>query len=111
MDRGNKLWVGHRVILPEHRDIIREEKQKQQEYKPPELMSDALDEIARLISWSMVNQKNIEVIYASKYGPKRCIGYVTRVNQVERWLVIQNEDEKKLIPLSGIIGVEEVRQA
>lgn len=108
MDRGNKLWVGHRVILPEHRDLLLEEKQRQQEYQPPELMIDTLEEIARLIGWSKVNQKNIEVTYATRYGPKKCVGYVAQINQIERWLVIQNGEEKKLIPLSRIIGAEEV---
>ena len=31
MDRGNKLWEGHRLLLPQHRDLILEEKQKAKE--------------------------------------------------------------------------------
>jgi hypothetical protein len=25
VDRGNKLWIGHRIILPEHEELIREQ--------------------------------------------------------------------------------------
>jgi hypothetical protein len=106
MDRGNKMWVGHRVILPEHRDLVLEQKQKEKVYQLPELAVDALEEINRLIEWSRVKKKPIVLTYASKYGPKRCAGYVMSVNSIERWLVIQNGEDKRLIPLSKIIGAE-----
>lgn len=106
MDRGNKMWVGHRVILPEHRDLLLEQKHKEQVYHPPELANDALEEINRLIDWSRVKKKPIVLTYASKYGPKRCVGYVTRLEPIERWLVIQNGEDRRMIPLSKILGAE-----
>jgi len=108
MDRGNKLWVGHRVILPQHRDLVLEQKQREREYHPPELAADTLEEIGRVIEWSKVKKQPIAVTYASKYGPKRCVGYVTRLDPIERWLVIQNAEDKRMIPLSKIIGAEAV---
>lgn len=107
MDRGNKMWEGHRVILPEHRDPLLEQKRKEKVYHPPELADDALEEINRLIEWSRVKKKPIMLTYASKYGPKRCTGYVVSVNPIERWLVIRNGEDKRMIPLSKIIGAEE----
>jgi YolD-like protein len=106
MDRGNKMWEGHRLLLPQHRDLIREEKQKVREYRPPELAADELEALDRVIQWSRVKKKPIVLTYASKYGPKRCAGCVVHVNPIERWLVIQTGEEKRLIPLSKIIEAE-----
>jgi len=40
MNRGNKLWEGHRIILPEHRDLLFDHREKEREYQPPELAED-----------------------------------------------------------------------
>jgi hypothetical protein len=84
MDRGNKLYEGHRVILPEHRDLVLDQKRKEQVYHPLELADDELDEIGLVIEWSRVKKKPIVLTYASKYGPKRCVGTVMRVDPIER---------------------------
>ena len=57
MDRGNKLWEGHRLLLPQHRDLILEEKQKAKEYHPPELAADELEALDRTIRWSRAKKK------------------------------------------------------
>ncbi|PRX38916.1 YolD-like protein [Planifilum fimeticola] len=108
MDRGNKMWEGHRVILPEHRDPLLEQRQRKNVYHTPEMADNALEEINRVIEWSRVKKKPIALTYANKYGPKRFTGYVTRIDPIERWLVIQNREDKRVIPLSKIIGAETV---
>lgn len=106
MDRGNKLWEGHRLLLPQHRDLLREETQRKKEYQPPELATDELESLDRMIQWSQVKKKPIILTYASKYGPKRCDGYVLNVNPIEGWLILQKGEEKRMIPLSKIVGAE-----
>ena len=106
MDRGNKLWEGHRVILPEHRDLLFDSRQKQREFQPPELAEDEVEEISRLISWSKAQEKPITLIYADRYGPKRITGVVVRIDPIERWLVIEGEEDRELISFSKIIGAE-----
>lgn len=49
MDRGNKLWEGHRVVLPEHRDLLFKHKQKEKEYHPPEPAEDQIEKMSRVI--------------------------------------------------------------
>ncbi len=53
------MWVGHRVILPEHRDLVLEQKRKEQVYHPPELAADSLEEIGRVIEWSLVKKNQL----------------------------------------------------
>lgn len=107
MDRGNKLWEGHRVILPEHRDLLFDSRQKQREYQPPELAEDEVEEISRLISWSKAQEKPITLIYADRFGPKRITGVIVRIDPIERWLILQGEEDRRMIPLAQIVGAEE----
>lgn len=107
MNRGNKLWEGHRIILPEHRDLLFDHREKEREYRPPELAEDEVEEISRLISWSKAQERPITLIYADRYGPKRITGVVTRIDPIERWLILQSEEDRRMIPLSQIIGAEE----
>ena len=106
MNRGNKMWEGHRIILPQHRDLVMEQKQKVREFHYPELADDELEEISRLIEWSLAKGKSIILTYANKWGPKRIAGVVTRVDPIEKWLVIQGEEDKRMIPFAKIIGAE-----
>lgn len=108
LERGNKLWEGHRMILPEHEAKLGQERQREEEYRPPLLAEDVLQEISRLIERSHLEEQPIEVTYASSYGPQKYIGYVMRIDPVERWLVMQNGADKELIPFSKIIGAEEL---
>src|SRR5690606_29431808 len=107
MDRGNNLWEGHRIILPEHRDLLFDHREKEREYQPPELAEDEVEEISRLISWSKAQERPITLIYADRYGPKRITGVVTRIDPIERWLILQSEEDRRMISLSQIIGAEE----
>mgnify|MGYP001229412615 CR=1 FL=1 len=109
MNRGNKLWEGHRIILPQHRDLLFDSRQREREYRPPELAEDEMEEISRLIAWSKTQEKPIALTYAERFGPKRITGVIVRIDPIERWLVIQTETEedRRMIPLSQIIGAEE----
>jgi len=107
MDRGNKLWEGHRIILPQHRDMLFDNRQKEREFYPPELAEDEIEEISRLISWSKMEEKPITLIYADRYGSKQITGVIVRIDPIERWLIIQGEEGRRLIPLAQIVGAEE----
>ena len=107
MNRGNKLWEDHRIILPQHRDLLFDSRQKERKYRPPELAEDEMEEISRLIAWSKTQEKPITLIYAEKYGPRRITGVIARIDPIERWLIIQSEEDRRMIPLSQIIGAEE----
>lgn len=82
MNRGNKLWEGHRIILPQHRDLLFDSRQKERKYRPPELAEDEMEEISRLIAWSKTQEKPITLIYAEKYGPRRITGVIDQAGLI-----------------------------
>lgn len=96
------------MILPQHEEQLWLERQKEKEYRPPVLAEDALEEINRLIERSYMEDQPIEVTYATLYGPRKYIGFVMRIDPVGRWLLLQNGEDKELIPFSKIIGAEEL---
>lgn len=108
MERGNKLWESHRMILPEHEEVLWQARQREKEYRMPELEEDALQEISRWIEWSYLEEQPILLTVAGKYVPRKFIGYVTRIDPVERVVLLKNGEEKEQIPFSIIIGAGEL---
>ncbi|MGF7086932.1 hypothetical protein JOD24_000764 [Kroppenstedtia sanguinis] len=108
LQRGNKLWEGHRMILPEHEHHLWQERRRQEEYRPPELDPDALEAIGRTIERSFLDREPVRITYASKYGPRRTGGTVLKINPIERWILLGNDEERQLIPFPLILDAEEV---
>jgi hypothetical protein len=108
LERGNKLWEGHRMILPEHEERLRRERRRQEEYRPPELDPDALETIGRKIERSCLDKKPVRITYASKYGPRKTGGTVIKINPTERWILLGSDEGRQLIPFSLILDAEEV---
>ncbi len=104
LDLGNKLWEGHRVILPENRILVR--RQKMREYQPPELIEHEIEKTAALF---LVRGRRaaITLIYAERYSPKRITGVIVRIDPIKRWLILQGEEDRRMIPLAQIVGAEE----
>ena len=50
MNRGNKLWEGHRMIIPEHRAFMLGREDSQMERERPALDEDRLEEMNRTLS-------------------------------------------------------------
>lgn len=50
MNRGNKLWEGHRMIIPEHRAYMLAREDRQRERERPVLDEDRLEEMNRTLS-------------------------------------------------------------
>jgi hydrogenase maturation factor len=95
-----------KVILSEHEEHIWQMERKKEANKTLKLDPNALKEIGHLIQRSKVEEQAILVTYLSKYGPKKYIGHVIQIDPVERWLVMQNGEDKIMIPFSLIMKVE-----
>jgi hypothetical protein len=53
MNRGNKLWEGHRMILPEHRNYMLEREDHSMYRERPVLDEDRLEEMSRTLGEAM----------------------------------------------------------
>ncbi|MFK4997714.1 YolD-like family protein [Bacillus sp. N9] len=65
----NLLWESSRMMLPEHRDQLLKERKKQEEFHPPILDEQQLEEINIAITQSFERKRAVTISYAEKYSP------------------------------------------
>jgi hypothetical protein len=82
LDRGNKLWIGHRIILPEHESLLREQVRKREVFQPPDLDKDQLQEMEYIMQRAMHEDMAVIATYATTYGPEEFCGIIMKVNLV-----------------------------
>ncbi|MBB2483461.1 YolD-like family protein [Bacillus sp. APMAM] len=102
----NLRWESSRMMLPEHREQLLEEKRKQQEYKPPLLDNDQLHEINCVIVKSIEQERAVTVTYAEKYGPAKFWGWIQKVDTIEGWLKIVNDEDVLKLSFKRVLQVK-----
>ncbi|MGA9173841.1 MAG: YolD-like family protein [Thermoactinomyces sp.] len=106
LNRGNRLFEGSRIILPEHRKGLVELRRKKEEYQQPELDDQELERINQII-WEAYNEeKPVVITYATKYQPEKFCGFITKLNQYEGWIQLSNGSVKKKIEFNKLVQVE-----
>ncbi|ASS76799.1 hypothetical protein CIG75_18875 [Tumebacillus algifaecis] len=106
MQRGNKLWEGNRMILPEHRRVMIEmEIRKENFVERPVLDEHAHEEIQRTISDAMEAGSLVTLrVWKS--------GRIEEVSMVPKWVrvdVLKGHDlagKVVGVELAGIVGVD-----
>ncbi|WP_170105307.1 YolD-like family protein [Desmospora activa] len=98
------------MTLPEHVGALEDARREQKRYEPPLLSEEMLIEMGRLIEQSYHKQEPIAVTIAGKWDPQQQSGIVVRIDPIEQWLVLQNDEERQLIPFRSVIGVEAIRR-
>lgn len=86
LKRGNLLWEGSRMFLPEHREQLLERRRNRREFRMPELDEDWLHEISRALSESLEHQHPITIVYGTKYETQQSTGVVRRINPYDGWV-------------------------
>lgn len=92
LKRGNLLWEGSRMFLPEHREQLLERRRNRREFRMPELDEDWLNEISRALSESLEYQHPITIVYGTKYETQQSTGVVRRINPYDGWVQLACTD-------------------
>lgn len=107
LSKGHNLrWESSRMMLPEHREQLLEEKRKQKEFHPPILDDDQLQENNREIVKSIEQGRAVTITYTEKYGPAEFWGWIQKVNTNEGWLKIINDEDNLILSFKRILQVE-----
>lgn len=77
MDRGNKLWEGHRMILPELREKILDN--NKEKLVTRHLTEEALEKFDRRIKYAQQYQKPLLVTYMWGSMVQECITFSFRI--------------------------------
>lgn len=102
----NLRWESSRMMLPEHREQLLEEKRKQQEFILPLLEPDQLEEMNHVIVRSMEQTRAVTITYAEKYGPTTFWGWIQKVDTMEGYLKVVNDEDILNLPFKKILAVE-----
>jgi hypothetical protein len=103
MNRGNKLWEGHRMILPEHRARMLESEITP--YVVPMLHDDAQEEIEYRVQEAIVRRQPLRLIVGESDGEHTVEGRVVSYRTETRSLQIHNEWGRFQIPIQNIVRV------
>jgi hypothetical protein len=106
LNRGNLLWEGSRMFLPEHREQLHKQRAKAMQWKPPELSEDALAEINWKIQEAWECELPILIHYLEQNQPRQWCGWIRKLNHQEQSLQLENGSERKTILFSQIFAVE-----
>ncbi|GIM48463.1 hypothetical protein DNHGIG_40120 [Collibacillus ludicampi] len=111
-ERGNKLWEGSRMILPEHRAAITEYERKQRLLKKPTLDPDKLEEMSRKLSEALQDEKLITIHVFHPEGIERVHVLPKKIDVSTRMLVgLSMLGERTIrIKLDVIIDIEDAFQ-
>ena len=101
----NLMWESSRMMLPEHREQLLEEKRKTKEFQMPILDDNQLEEINRLILQSLEQNQTITITYAELYGPAEFSGWIQKVDTHKEWLKISNEEDTLTLSFKRILQV------
>ena len=108
MNRGNKLWEAHRIILPEHRAALLEKDFEEHHFFPrPEIDEDKLAEMSETIGAAMAEGRLVTVQVYERYGPRAVTMLPKKFDEASRCIVglSQLGEERVRIPLEDIIEV------
>lgn len=104
--RGNLLWEGSRMFLPEHREMVEQQRQREQEYKQPELAVDQWEEMDYLLQEALAKEKPLLITYATRYAPKQFCGFVEKVDPWRKQLILANGKQTKKVYFSQLVAME-----
>lgn len=107
MKRGNLLWVGSRMMLSEHRQLLNEKlKEEQEEYDVKYGREEQqLEEWQEIWSEAIINHQKISIII-NKKERKQVTGVIVDWCLEEGIIYLQNkEGERKRIDIKGIVDL------
>lgn len=86
--RGNLLWEGSRMFLPEHREQLLAKRRSRQEFRMPELDEDWMTEMGRKLSDAWTNRTPVTIIYGTRYETQQCTGIIRQIDPYGRWIKV-----------------------
>ncbi|OYD09464.1 YolD-like family protein [Paludifilum halophilum] len=106
MDRGNKLWEGHRMILPEHVEQYQESRQKQ--FVPPVLDEQQMEELNRTVRYAKESDRRLRWRVYNDQGPYEVEGRVGRIRPVQGWVEVIADGGRIRIWISRLLDVQPI---
>ncbi|MCE7794508.1 YolD-like family protein [Salipaludibacillus sp. CUR1] len=91
LKRGNLMWEGSRMMLPEHLQALRERKNKVREDPPPALTEEELTEFGLIAHDSLHHTLEVKIIYWRDGFDHETAGIIDRIDGYASRFKIENK--------------------
>lgn len=106
LHRGNLLWEGSRMFLPEHREQLLKQRKKQTEFIPPQLDENHLEQMNLILQEALQEDRAVIVTYAGRYTPEQFCGFIDRVDPYTQSILIIDGECQKHLSLEQILDIQ-----
>jgi hypothetical protein len=106
MKRGNLLWEGSRMMLPEHRESLIKHREQERLRSRAELNIDQLELLAYELMSAYQEGYPARITEFHACGDIQHTGRITKIDQVLRRIKIEQEDGAFWLELDNIVKIE-----
>lgn len=103
---GNLVWEGSRMMLPEHKQELIEERVKLKRITKPELTEEEQKEMFVKLRMSIAERLDLTVTIIDEYENSRYTGMITGLDPHQYLVNIKLNHDWKVIDFKNIVGVE-----
>ncbi|MEN0644015.1 YolD-like family protein [Alkalicoccobacillus gibsonii] len=109
LERGNLLWEGSRMMLPEHKQAIRAQNEREKHSPAPELDVQELEELGRVATHSLTHSTPVHIVYWENGYDYKLIATVEQVEpQKQQVTVRESKDLRKTIMFDQLKSIERI---
>ncbi|MFT4400205.1 YolD-like family protein [Bacillus sp. SW14] len=106
LKRGNLLWEGSRMFLPEHKQSLLERKRHKQKLQKPTLDPDKLEEMNQTLCAAMEFAQDITLSCFQDGEIVRCTGKICRYEEFEKTVWVKgDEDQLYKLKLDQVLDI------
>jgi hypothetical protein len=106
--RGNGLWESSRIILPEFREAITNQRLSLNGRQKPEYDEQRVEELSAAIAEAIMSGAATAVTTFGDYGDKTMVGVVMKIDPIERVIRLRMRADTVQISLEEIINISRV---
>ncbi|MGE6629428.1 YolD-like family protein [Bacillus sp. NPDC077027] len=103
----NIMWESSRMMLPEHREQLLDQKRREKEYAPPIPSYDQLEEMNLLITQSIAEDQAILITYVSLGKKQQFWGWIKTIHYENQCLKMVNDEDILFLSFEQIVAVEQ----
>lgn len=109
LKRGNLLWEGSRMMLPEHKQAIRAQNEQEKRVDPPLLDQQELEELGIVAMESLSYTIPVHIVYWEDGFYRKIIAAVERVDQQQKRITCRESAEVSItIEISRLKSIERI---
>ncbi len=102
---SNLLWESSRMMLPEHKALLREHEARRTKKNRPNYDEQFLTQFVYQIEMAFAENRIVELTYYEDEAYHECTGKITAINREKQQIEISTKTEKRQFPLTDLVSL------